>query len=239
MLQKTLLGCARNMGLDMTDEQADKFAKYHELLIEANRHFNLTRISAELQESVDRNYLDSIAVLAHDFPCAKNIIDVGTGAGFPGVPMAIMLPDTHFTLLDSLGKRVHFLQSVITALQLNAVAVQLRAEDAAKLKEYREHFDMAVARAVAPLNTLSEYMLPFLRIGGYMLSLKGPTIEKELNDANNAINILGGTTERIISLPIANRDWQHCAVLIKKVAPTPPEYPRQAGTAKKRPLTNR
>ena len=224
------------MGIAMSQSEAEQFERYHALLVEANARMNLTRVPDDPIEAADRNYLDSISVLSAAFPSAQNAVDVGSGAGFPGVPLAIMLPETHFVLLDSLGKRVDFLNSVIDALRLNAEAVHLRAEDAAKLPNYREQFDLACARAVAPMNVLCEYLLPFLRVEGWMLALKGPSLEAELDQAGNALNTLGGVVTKTLALSIPGRDWDHRAVWIHKTAPTPDRYPRKAGTVEKKPL---
>ena len=174
--------------------------------------------------------------MARGFPPAASAVDVGSGAGFPGIPLSIMLPETRFTLMDALGKRVTFLRSVIDALGLNAEAVHLRAEDAARDPALREHFDLAVARAVAPMNVLCEFLLPFARVGGRMLAMKGPNLDIELAEAENAIALLGGRVERVIDLPIPGRDWGHRGAWIEKIAPTPDKYPRRAGMPEKRPL---
>jgi 16S rRNA (guanine527-N7)-methyltransferase len=185
---------------------------------------------------VDRNYLDCVAPMAGDFPEAATAVDVGSGAGFPGIPLAILLPGTRFTLVDALAKRVEFLQSVIERLGLNAEALHLRAEDAARQDALREGFDLAVARAVAPMNVLCEYLLPLVRLGGHMLALKGPGLDGELAQAENALSLLGGKMERVQPLVIPGRDWNHRAAWIKKTAPTPEKYPRRAGAVEKRPL---
>ncbi len=224
------------MGIPMTGEQAGQFDIYHNMLVEANARMNLTRVPDDIAEAVDRNYLDCIAPLAGGFPAVAAAVDVGSGAGFPGIPLAIMLPDTRFTLIDALGKRVDFLRDVIARLGLNAGALHLRAEDAARQGVLREGFDLAVARAVAPMNVLCEYMLPLVKVGGYMLALKGPGLNGELKAADNALSLLGGTIERTQPLMIPGRDWNHTAAWIKKTAPTPEKYPRRAGTVEKRPL---
>jgi 16S rRNA (guanine527-N7)-methyltransferase len=236
MLKTLLLERAAAMGIPMTGEQAGQFDIYHNMLVEANARMNLTRVPDDIAEAVDRNYLDCIAPLAGGFPAVAAAVDVGSGAGFPGIPLAIMLQDTRFTLIDALGKRVDFLRDVIARLGLNAGALHLRAEDAARQGVLREGFDLAVARAVAPMNVLCEYMLPLLRVGGCMLALKGPGLDEELARAENALSLLGGGISRVQSLPIPGRDWDHRAVWIKKTAPTPDKYPRRAGAAEKRPL---
>ena len=234
---KAMLERAAAAGIPLNLEQAEKFETYHRMLVEANTRFNLTRVPDDEAESIDRNYLDCIAPLAVGFPAAHaSLIDVGSGAGFPGIPLAICLPETNIVLMDSLGKRVEFLESVIEVLHLNAHAVHLRAEDGARKPEYREAFDLATARAVAPLNLLCEYLLPFVKVGGQILALKGPGLDEEVAAAENALSILGGRFLRSDALPIPGRDWDHRAAWIEKVAPTSDKYPRKAGKPEKKPL---
>lgn len=234
---KAMLERAAAAGIPLNMAQAEKFETYHRMLIEANARFNLTRVPEDEGEAIDRNYLDCIAPLAIGLPEARaSLIDVGSGAGFPGIPLAICLPETRIVLMDSLGKRVEFLQSVIGALGLNAQAVHLRAEDGARKPAYREAFDLATARAVAPLNLLCEYLLPFVKVGGRMLALKGPGLDEEVAAAENALATLGGQFLRSDALPIPGRDWDHRAAWIEKVVPTPDKYPRKAGKPEKKPL---
>lgn len=233
-----MLAGARAMGIPMSDEQAEQFEAYHALLTQANRRMNLTRVPEDPAAAVDRNYLDSLALLT--VPClhsAQAVIDVGSGAGLPGIPLSIMLPKTRFVLLDSQLKRVAFLQSVIGQLGLNARAVQARAEEAASPSfPYREAFDVAVARAVAPLNVLCELMLPFVGLQGHMLAMKGPGAAEELALAQGAIAHLGGAQAQIIPFDLPGRDWTPGVVDIVKSAPTPEKYPRAPGIPAKRPL---
>ncbi len=237
MLQNMILESARAMGIAMTEGQAAQFARYHEMLVEANAQFNLTRVPDELREAVDRNYLDCIAPLTHGFPQAvKTLVDVGSGAGFPGIPLSIMLPDVHVVLVDALDKRVKFLKSVIDELHLNAEAVHARAEDAAKRADLREQFDIATARAVAATNLLAEYLLPFVRVGGHMMALKGPSLDEELQDAAYAFDILGGRISHTEKAEIPGRDWDHRIAYVEKVNPTPAKYPRKPGMPEKKPL---
>ena len=236
MFQTILLARASEMGLALTPAQAEQFERYHAMLTEANARMNLTRVPDDAREAIDRNYLDCAAPLAGDFPAIETAVDVGSGAGFPGIPLAILMPGARFTLIDSLGKRVEFLNEVIAALGLNARALHLRAEDAARREDLREAFDLATARAVAPMNVLCEYLLPFVKVGGRALALKGPGLDQELDAAQNALAILGGQIERVQPLPMPGRDWDHRAAWIGKVAPTPGRYPRKAGMAEKRPL---
>ena len=236
MLKKLLLDGARAMGVDMSEGQAEQFERYHALLLEANRRMNLTRVPEDPREAADRNYLDCVAPLAGGFPEVRTAADVGSGAGFPGIPLAIMLPDTRFTLIDALGKRVEFLRTVIDALGLNAEALHLRVEEAGRRTDLRERFDLATARAVAPMNALCEYLLPLVRVGGRALALKGPGLDGELDQAANAIALLGGELERTQPLAIPGRDWDHRAAWIAKARPTPEKYPRRSGAPEKRPL---
>lgn len=231
-----LLRRAEAAGIPLTAAQAEKFEIYHRMLAEANARFNLTRVPENPAEAVDRNYLDCIAPLRAGCDGVESAIDVGSGAGFPGIPLSICLPEVRFTLLDSLGKRVEFLNSVIQALGLNAVALHLRAEDGARRPELRERFDLAVARAVAPLNLLAEYLLPFVRVGGRMLAYKGPGLDGELAEARRAFELLGGRFARAEAAAIPGRDWDHRLAWIEKVAPTPPAYPRKPGKPEKSPL---
>ena len=236
MLNDILLARATAMGIEMTAGQAAQFQRYHDLLAEANGRMNLTRVPEDESEAADRNYLDCIAVLAGGFPKVESAVDVGSGAGFPGIPLAIMLPEVRFTLIDALGKRVDFLNRVISELGLNAAALHLRAEDAARRPELREAFDLATARAVAPMNVLCEYLLPLVRVGGHALALKGPGLDEELRQAENAVALLGGSVERVQPLAIPGRDWDHRAAWIAKAAGTPEKYPRRSGVVEKRPL---
>lgn len=232
-----MLRRAAEAGISLTEAQAAKFETYHNMLTAANAKFNLTRVPEDISEAVDRNYLDCIMPLKDGLPAGtKKIIDVGSGAGFPGIPLAICLPDVHFVLLDSLGKRVDFLQSVIEALDLNAEAVHARAEDAARMERLRESFDVATARAVAGLNLLAEYLLPFVKVGGCMMALKGPGLDEEIAAAGHALDLLGGKFHHADRLQIPGRDWDHRVAWIEKIAPTPEKYPRRAGKPEKSPL---
>ena len=232
-----LLRRAQAAGIPLNREQAEKFETYHRMLTEANARFNLTRVPEDEAEAIDRNYLDCLAPLKYGLGRVERAIDVGSGAGFPGIPLTICMPEARFVLLDSLGKRVDFLNEVIEKLGLNAEAVHLRAEDGARRPELRESFDLATARAVAPLNLLAEYLLPFARVGGTMLAYKGPTLEQELAAASNALAILGGRHVRAEHFELPGRGWDHRLCWIEKAAPTPDKYPRKAGKPEKKPLT--
>ena len=236
-MREILMENALRMGIEMTSEQADKFCRYHDMLTEANKTMNLTRVPDDPAEAVDRNYLDSITPLIHALPeGAKTLVDVGSGAGFPGIPLAIMLPNIRITLIDALDKRVKFLNDVIKALDLNAVAVHARCEDAGKKPELREQFDIATSRAVASLNILCELSLPLVKVGGQMIAYKGPIWQEEAAQAENALSILGGQVAGAKPADIPGRDWNHMLVYIDKVSPTPEKYPRRPGVPEKKPL---
>jgi len=234
-MKKYLIEKAALMGIEMTKTQAEQFEAYNSLIYAINGDMNLTRVENEVGEVCDRNYLDSLTALKY-ITNAKTLVDVGSGAGFPGIPLAIMRPDISITLLDALSKRVDFLNNVIKQLGLNAVAVHMRSEDAAKKAEYRDAFDVATARAVADMRVLSEWLLPFVKVGGRMVALKGPGVEEELAGSDFALEKLCGRVLTVDNADIPNRDWQHKIALIEKTAPTPAGFPRKAGMAEKRPL---
>ena len=234
-MKNRILDSAKIMGVPLTDEQADKMVKYHEMLVSANKQMNLTRVSDDINEAADRNYLDSLNAVKH-LDGVSALIDVGTGAGFPGIPIAIACPHIKVTLLDALQKRVGFLQSVIDELGLNAEAVHGRAEDVARKPEFRDAFDVATARAVAEMNVLCEWLLPFVKAEGRMLALKGPGAEEELGRAENALKQLNAEKIAVHPAPVPGRDWAHKIVEVKKTAPTPDRFPRRASAIEKKPL---
>lgn len=222
------------MQLPADRKKAEALRRYHNMLIDTNKRMNLTRVPADISEAIDRNYLDSLGALAH-LDGVSSLIDVGSGAGLPGIPLSIFLPDVHMVLMDSLNKRVEFLLSVIQALSLNAEALASRAEDAGR-GNMRESFDVAISRAVAPMNVLAELMLPLVKVGGRMLAYKGPGVELELGEAKKAIDVLGGKLLEIATVKIPGRDWDHRIVIIEKIASTPEKYPRRAGTPERKPI---
>lgn len=232
---------ARRLGelsIPLPEGGADKLCRYHEMLMDYNTRIDLTAVTEE-DEMLDRHYSDSLAVLKLDGVIQKgaSLIDVGTGAGFPGLPLAIARPDLKVTLLDALQKRVAFLDDVAAALKLeNVTCLHMRAEDAAHNPLYRERFDIAVARAVASLPVLLEYTLPFVKIGGQALLWKGPAVLDEMRDGLPVAHILGGKLHEPIPTPILGRDWQHFIVPIQKSSATIRQYPRKAGTPQKQPL---
>ena len=234
-MEKYLVEKSSAMGIKMSAEQAGKLHAYHEMLINANSAFNLTSVQDDISEACDRNYLDSLALLPY-LGDARTLVDVGSGAGLPGIPLAIMRGDVHIVLMDALKKRVGFMQSVIDALSLNACAVHIRSEAAARLPEYRDSFDIACARAVADMTVLTEWLLPFVKPGGRMLALKGPGAQAGTEAASYAICTRGGRVKGIYDVNLPGRDWQHKIVEIEKLTPTPERFPRREGMAEKRPL---
>lgn len=221
-------------GLVFNEDQYNKFVKYKEMLQIWNDKINLTAITED-EEIIKKHFIDCIKAFKFDkLKDAKRIIDIGTGAGFPGIPIKIMKEDTQIVLLDSLNKRVNFLNEVISELNLkNITAIHGRAEDFSKDKEYRENFDVAISRAVANLKVLSEYCIPYVRINGYFISLKGPAVEDEINDAKFIISQLGAKIEDIIQVEIEDSDLNHNLVIIKKIKETPKQYPRKTAVIKK------
>lgn len=223
--------------LSLNDEQRKAFQKYYDLLIEWNSFMNLTAIT-EPDEVCVKHFLDSVSLYkAIDCDREMELIDIGTGAGFPSIPLKIMFPKLKITMLDSLGKRVRFLNEVIGALNLKGItAVHSRAEDLAVKSEYRERFDICVSRAVANLSTLSEYCLPYVKIGGFFVSYKSEKVSEEVKSAQNAIKILGGEVFKQVEFTLPCSDIYRNLFMIKKVKPTPKKYPRKAGVPSKEPL---
>lgn len=216
---------------------AEKLEIYLRLLQEWNARMDLTA-TLEAAETVDRHFIDSLAVLRTDriFPGAS-LIDVGTGAGFPGMVLAMTRPDLSVTLTDAQQKRLNFLEALQEAAEIrNVTLLHARAEDAGRDRKYREMFDFAAARAVAPLNVLAEYLLPFVKVGRCALSWKGPALEKELEAGRRAARLLGGRLELPEQYTVDGRDWEHTILPIRKVEKTPSAYPRKAGTPKAKPL---
>ena len=252
MIMDKLKNLAKNYNIELSDKQLDMFRKYYEMLIETNKVMNLTAIT-EFDEVITKHFIDSLSIAGvyseilqysddnNDDNNVDNsifkLIDIGTGAGFPGIPLKIAFPKIDVVLIDSLNKRVKFLENVINKLELsNIVAVHGRAEEMARNKEYRECFDLCVSRAVANLSTLSEYCLPFVNINGKFISYKASDIEEEVNNANKAITTLGGNLTEVKKLSLPETDIERAFVIIDKVKKTPKVYPRKAGTASKNPL---
>ncbi len=228
---------AEQLGIRLSEKQLEQFQCYYERLIEKNKVMNLTAIT-EYEEVVDKHFIDSILLgSVKELSGKKRVIDVGTGAGFPGIPLKIVYPELEITLLDSLNKRVKFLNEVIEELGLTGIqAVHSRAEDLAQDAAHRQQYDICVSRAVANLATLSEYCIPFVKQGGYFISYKSTQIEEELKQAKKAVQVLGGTLEQVETVQIPETTIERQFVMIRKTGTTPKKFPRKAGTASKTPI---
>ena len=228
----------KELGITLSSEQREQFDKYYELLVEWNKVMNLTGIT-EYDEVNLKHFIDSLSIVrVIDMNSVKRMVDVGTGAGFPGIPLKIAFPDTEILLLDSLNKRVKFLNEVISQLGLKKItAVHGRAEELAKNKSYREGFDLCVSRAVANLSTLCEYCLPFVGITGYFCSYKSADSDKEIKNSENAVKILGGEIKSVDKFNLPGTDMGRAIVNVEKIKNTPKKYPRKAGLPAKEPLT--
>ena len=227
----------KNLGLALSERQAEQLIRYYEMLVKWNQVMNLTAIT-EFGDVMKKHFTDSLSLVkAYDMKGASSLIDVGTGAGFPGLVLKIAFPGCRVTLLDSLNKRIQFLNAVIKELGLTDVeAIHGRAEDLARPGELRESFDLCVSRAVANLATLSEYCLPFVKKGGFFISYKSEKISEEMAEAENAIVLLGGQAEEKKEFLLPDSDIYRCLFVIKKVRETPKKYPRKAGLPGKEPL---
>ena len=230
-------GC-RELGITLDEIQKKQFTDFYEYLVEKNKVMNLTGIT-EFQEVLVKHFLDSLAcVKAIDMSRIKRIMDIGTGAGFPGVPLKIAFPHLEACLLDSLKKRVNFLEETFQMLKLeNITAIHGRAEEYAKNKQYRETYDLCVSRAVSNLATLSEYCLPYVKTGGYFISYKSGTVQEEVEQAQKAVKILGGNIQDVVYFQLPDSEIQRSLVVIEKIKATPGRYPRKAGTPLKEPLS--
>ena len=233
MLEKILRSGLAEMGIDCSDSAIAAFRRYYDELTETSKVMNLTAISGE-EDTARLHFLDSAAPLARFDMSGKRVIDVGTGAGFPGLPMKLVCPGMELTLLDSLGKRVSFLQRVCDGLSLQSVeCVHARAEECG---ERREKYDYAVSRAVARLNVLCELCLPYVKPGGAFLALKGPSLGEELCEAERAIKLLGAQLEDIVEYSVPGIELSHSYAVIRKISAAPKKYPRRFAQIKSAPL---
>ena len=230
-----MIDYGKEINIVFKEEQLQKFYQYMNLLIEWNEKINLTAI-VEPKEIILKHFIDSLTIIKYIEP-NKSVIDIGTGAGFPGIPVKIMREDLDITLLDSLNKRIHFLNEVIQKLELkNITAIHARIEEFAKNKQYREAFDVATSRAVANLTTLSEYMLPMVDLKGMAICMKGSEINEEISKSKNSIKLLGGKIDKIEEFTLPKSDNRRNLILIKKERQTPGKYPRKPGIPSKEPL---
>ena len=225
----------KKIGIELSDIQAEQFERYYELLIEWNEKINLTRIT-DREEVALKHFADSLTLVKHyEIKQNAKVIDVGTGAGFPGIPLKILRPDISLTLLDSLNKRLNFLSTVCSEIGIDAELVHSRAEDGGRNPKLRESYDLAVSRAVARLNVLSEYCLPFVKVGGAFAAMKGPDAEEEIKEAENAVKILGGKTIKSDFFELGSAGGR-TIVIAEKLSKTPRAYPRQSSKIKSKPL---
>lgn len=227
-----------NLGLRLSAVQTEQFYEYYRLLVEWNQFMNLTAIT-EFEDVVNKHFADSLSIIyVKNLMDVDNLIDIGTGAGFPGIPLKIMFPHLNVTLLDSLRKRIDFLNHVSERLELqNMEMIHGRAEDYARPGQKRECYDLCVSRAVANLSTLSEYCLPYVKIGGEFISYKSKEAEQELKAAKSAVFLLGGKIIDYKSFELPDTDLQRSLICVRKVNGCPDKYPRKAGTAAKNPLS--
>ena len=225
----------QQLHIALSEKQMEQFLQYYELLVEKNKVMNLTAIT-EFDEVIEKHFLDSLSLIkVYDLKKEVSVMDMGTGAGFPGIPLKITFPDLRMTLADSLNKRILFLQEVIEELGLKEIeALHARAEELGKNKEYREKFDLVVSRAVANLSSLEEYCIPFVKSGGTFISYKSGEIEEEVANAKNATFLLGGKIKEVYKFDLYEQ--KRSFVVIDKVKGTPKTYPRKAGTPTKTPL---
>ncbi len=224
------------LGIELTDRQFQQFIDYYEMLVEKNKVMNLTAIT-ELKEVINKHFIDSLSIVRVMRLNNEKVLDLGTGAGFPGIPLKIVYPETEIVLLDSLNKRLVFLEEVIQKLELAKIkTLHGRAEDYGKDPNYREQFDVCVSRAVAKLSSLSEYCLPYVKKGGYFIPYKSGKSDEEIKQSNKALQILGAQIEKVDNFILPGTDFERVLILLKKVGITPKNYPRSAGKPSKEPL---
>lgn len=235
-MKNLLKNACNELNLKIDDNQIDEFLKYKQLLLEWNEKINLTAITDD-KEIILKHFVDCLTVCKFIDFNNKTFIDVGTGAGFPALPIKIFCKSSAPTLLDSLNKRINFLKTVGNELNLqNITYIHSRAEDAGQDIAFREKYDFCVSRAVANLSVLAEFDLPFVKVGGYFIALKGPLLDNEIIDANKAITTLGGIIEKVETIKIPFTDIEHKLVFIKKLRQTPKQYPRKAGKVSRNPI---
>ena len=237
MFRDELSAAAKVFGLELTESQLDALEKFYRLVVEQNRVMNLTAITAPREFAI-KHVIDSLSAWDENFfRDAESLADIGTGAGFPAIPLKVFRPRLRMCLIDSLAKRVNFLRRVVTELELDGVeVVHGRAEDLARQKPFREQFDIVTSRAVARLNILAEYCLPFVKVGGRFVALKGKTFREELDESRAAIKLLGGGKIFVRAVKLPTLDDVRAVIYIDKPQPTPTKFPRRAGIPSKQPL---
>lgn len=227
----------KELNIQINEIQKNQFDTFYSMLVEWNKVMNLTGIT-EYEEVIEKHFVDSLSIVnIFDLSEINTVIDVGTGAGFPGIPLKIAFPHLKITLLDSLNKRINFLDSVIDELKLDGIyTIHGRAEDFAKKDDYRERYDLCVSRAVANLSTLSEYCLPYIRVGGMFISYKSGDVDDEVLESKKAISILGGKLDNVVKFQLPGTDINRSFIKIEKIKNTGKKYPRKAGLPSKEPL---
>lgn len=232
-----IINSFNKIGMNLSDIQAEQFVKYYELLVEWNGKMNLTAIT-DFDEVVVKHFLDSVyGVQVCDFAAVDNVLDLGTGAGFPGIPLKILFPETEFVLMDSLQKRIGFLQEVIAQLGLKKItAVHGRAEEMARNDQYREQFSVCTSRAVANSSTLLEYCMPFVKVGGCFIAYKSGKFKEEILGAQKTMHLLQTSIESEKNFLLADTDMERTLVLFRKMGKTAKKYPRKAGMPSRQPL---
>lgn len=236
-IREVLKEGALNYNIDLSQEQVEQFIVYKDLLKSWNEKINLTAITDDI-EIMKKHFIDSISIVKSGvLKDGMSLIDVGTGAGFPGIPIKIIMPGIKVLLLDSLNKRIIYLNEVINELKLlNIEAIHGRAEEFSRNEKYREKFDIATARAVANLSVLSEYCIPYVKVKGYFIAMKGPSIDEELQSGKNAISTLGGKFVEIVKTEIPGENFKHNIVIVEKVKKTEGKYPRKYAQIEKKPI---
>lgn len=235
-LEKFLKGL-EELQIELSDNQIKQFIRYYEMLVEKNKVMNLTAIT-EFDEVIEKHFLDSLSLIkVYDLKKEVSVMDMGTGAGFPGIPLKIAFPHLQITLLDSLKKRLNFLDTVIEELKLEEICtVHGRAEDGARKAEHREQYDLSVSRAVSRLASLCELCMPYVKEGGYFISYKSGKAQEELTEASKAIFVLGGKLDKTEAFQLFGTDMERTLVVVEKKKKTPKQYPRKAGTPAKEPI---
>lgn len=233
--ESLLLSDAQSLGISINDNQIEKFKLLSELLVEQNKTMNLTAIT-DADGIAVKHFADSISVLsAYDFAENSKVMDIGTGAGFPGIPLLIMRPDLNLTMLDSTAKKLKYVQSTVNTLGLSAEILHTRAEEAGQNNNYREKYDVVCSRAVAALNVLCEYCLPFVKVGGVFIAMKAAKAQEEISAAKNSVKLLGGEITDIKTFSLSDGGERNL-IIIKKISHISPKYPRPSAQISKKPL---